>query len=34
MGYESIYLHEVGPDQERFIDLFGARVLPGLSRRS
>jgi len=34
MGYERIYLHEVGPDQERFIDLFGARVLPGLSRRS
>lgn len=34
MGYERIYLHEVGPDQERFIDLFGERVLPGLSPRS
>jgi probable non-F420 flavinoid oxidoreductase len=31
MGYERIYLHEVGPDQERFIDLFGERVLPELS---
>jgi len=34
MGYERIYLHEVGPDQERFIDLFGERVLPGLNPRS
>jgi G6PDH family F420-dependent oxidoreductase len=34
MGYQRIYLHEVGPGQERFIDLFGERVLPGLTPRS
>jgi probable non-F420 flavinoid oxidoreductase len=29
-GFERIYLHEVGPDQERFIDVFGREVLPQL----
>jgi coenzyme F420-dependent glucose-6-phosphate dehydrogenase len=27
-GFEAIYLHEVGPDQGRFIDVFGREVLP------
>jgi coenzyme F420-dependent glucose-6-phosphate dehydrogenase len=30
MGFEAIYLHEVGRNQERFIETFGARVLPRL----
>lgn len=29
-GFDAVYLHEVGPDQERFIDVFGADVLPQL----
>ncbi len=29
-GFDAIYLHEVGPDQERFIETFGADVLPRL----
>ena len=29
-GFEALYLHEVGPDQERFIDVFGRDVLPQL----
>jgi probable non-F420 flavinoid oxidoreductase len=29
-GFERLYLHEVGPDQERFIDAFGREVLPQL----
>jgi probable non-F420 flavinoid oxidoreductase len=29
-GFEAIYLHEVGPDQSRFIDVFGEEVLPRL----
>ena len=29
-GFEALYLHEVGPDQERFIDVFGREVLPQL----
>jgi probable non-F420 flavinoid oxidoreductase len=29
-GFEAIYLHEVGPEQERFIDAFGGEVLPRL----
>ena len=29
-GFEAIYLHEVGPNQERFIDVFGREVLPQL----
>jgi coenzyme F420-dependent glucose-6-phosphate dehydrogenase len=27
-GFERIYLHEVGPEQERFIEAFGREVLP------
>jgi len=30
MGFGRIYVHQVGPDQERFIDVFGERVLPQL----
>jgi coenzyme F420-dependent glucose-6-phosphate dehydrogenase len=29
-GFEAIYLHEVGLDQDRFIDVFGGEVLPNL----
>jgi coenzyme F420-dependent glucose-6-phosphate dehydrogenase len=29
-GFERIYLHEVGPDQERFVEVFGREVLPNL----
>ena len=27
-GLDRVYLHEVGPEQERFVDVFGAQVLP------
>lgn len=27
-GFEALYLHEVGPDQERFVETFGREVLP------
>jgi hypothetical protein len=27
-GFDRIYLHEVGPDQERFVDVFGREVMP------
>ena len=29
-GFERLYLHEVGPSQERFVDVFGSEVLPHL----
>lgn len=29
-GFEALYLHEVGPDQERFVDVFTRDVLPNL----
>ena len=29
-GFDAIYLHEVGPDQERFVETFGREVLPRL----
>jgi probable non-F420 flavinoid oxidoreductase len=29
-GFERLYLHEVGPDQERFIETFATEVLPQL----
>jgi coenzyme F420-dependent glucose-6-phosphate dehydrogenase len=29
-GFEALYLHEVGPDQERFAETFGREVLPAL----
>ena len=31
LGAESIYLHHVGQEQDRFIDVFGERVLPELA---
>jgi coenzyme F420-dependent glucose-6-phosphate dehydrogenase len=30
LGFDALYLHEVGPEQERFIDVFGKDVLPRL----
>ncbi len=30
LGFERIYLHHVGKEQERFLDVFGERVLPRL----
>jgi alkanesulfonate monooxygenase SsuD/methylene tetrahydromethanopterin reductase-like flavin-dependent oxidoreductase (luciferase family) len=33
-GFEAIYLHEVGPDQERFIEAFGREVLPAVKEAS
>jgi coenzyme F420-dependent glucose-6-phosphate dehydrogenase len=30
MGFERVYLHNVHPQQQRFIDDFGDRVLPEL----
>jgi len=29
-GFEALYLHEVGPEQERFVEVFGRDVLPRL----
>ena len=29
-GFDAIYLHEVGPEQERFVETFGREVLPRL----
>jgi len=29
-GFDGLYLHEVGPDQERFVETFGREVLPRL----
>ena len=31
-GFSRVYLHEVGPEQERFIDVFGRDVLPHVQR--
>jgi alkanesulfonate monooxygenase SsuD/methylene tetrahydromethanopterin reductase-like flavin-dependent oxidoreductase (luciferase family) len=31
LGFERVYLHEVGRDQQRFIEVFGERVLPKLT---
>ena len=30
LGFDDLYLHFVGQDQERFIDVFGEQVLPAL----
>jgi hypothetical protein len=30
MGFDSIFLHNVGPDQAQFIATFGEKVLPRL----
>jgi coenzyme F420-dependent glucose-6-phosphate dehydrogenase len=29
-GFDGVFLHEVGPDQERFVEAFGREVLPRL----
>jgi coenzyme F420-dependent glucose-6-phosphate dehydrogenase len=29
-GFQALYLHEVGPEQERFVEVFGREVLPKL----
>ncbi len=29
-GFQAVYLHEVGPEQERFVEVFGREVLPRL----
>ena len=34
LGFDDIYLHFVGQDQERFLDVFGEQVLPELIRPS
>ena len=34
LGFERVYLHNVGGDDDRFIDDFGEHVLPALNRRS
>jgi hypothetical protein len=30
LGFDAVYLHHVGQDQRRFIDVFGEHVLPAL----
>ncbi len=32
LGFDGLYLHQVGPDQERFVETFGARVLGEVGR--
>ncbi len=32
LGFEEIQLHQVGRNQQAFIDVFGERVLPALRR--
>ncbi len=34
MGFDHIYFHSAGPDQMRFIEVYGARVLPALRQRT
>lgn len=29
-GFDGLFLHEVGPEQERFVEVFGREVLPRL----
>jgi coenzyme F420-dependent glucose-6-phosphate dehydrogenase len=31
-GFDALYLHDVGPGQERFVETFGGEVLPALRR--
>jgi coenzyme F420-dependent glucose-6-phosphate dehydrogenase len=31
LGFDRLYLHQVTPDQDRFVETFGERVLPDLS---
>jgi predicted esterase len=30
LGFQNIYLHNVGRNQQEFIEVFGERVLPAL----
>jgi hypothetical protein len=30
LGFDGLFLHHVGREQGRFLDVFGARVLPGV----
>jgi coenzyme F420-dependent glucose-6-phosphate dehydrogenase len=32
-GFDAVYLHDVGPEQERFVETFGLKVLPQLRSR-
>ena len=34
LGFDALYLHEVGPEQERFVEAFGRDVLPRLRSRA
>jgi hypothetical protein len=34
LGFDRVYLHHVGTEQDRFIDAFGAEVLPALGVRA
>lgn len=34
LGFSRIYVHQVAPDQERFLRGYGERVLPALARRA
>ena len=30
LGFDAVYLHHVGQEQQEFIDVFGSKVLPQL----
>jgi hypothetical protein len=32
LGFDAVYLHNVGGEQERFIDVFAEHVLPAVRR--
>jgi len=32
-GYDHVYIHQIGPDQEGFIDFYEREVLPGFDAR-
>jgi coenzyme F420-dependent glucose-6-phosphate dehydrogenase len=32
LGFDALYLHDVGLEQERFVEVFGTDVLPKLRR--
>ena len=34
LGFDGVFVHEVGRDQRRTIELFGAEVLPALASGS
>jgi hypothetical protein len=33
-GFTHVYVHQIGPDQQRFIDLYTQEVMPALSNRA